>query len=140
MTMKMSSEGRQLHYSELRRHLVRASQIANQPWDALGVEDDLYPHAVASSNLEVAAERLTSIILVRLFVLATPANTFKDLSTGTVCATLLQPRGLATETTSQITEHVVTELRSFVTVMLKGYNNVPYHNFKVSFTCINAYH
>lgn len=136
--MSASNGATQLHCSELRRHLVRASQIANQPWSALGVEDDLYPHAVATSNLEAAAERLTSLILVRLFVLASPINTFKDFSTGTVCETLLQPRGLTADIVGVITEQVVTELRSFVTVMLKGYNNVPYHNFKVSYTRTTA--
>lgn len=120
--------------SELRRHVVRASRMSSQTWCELGISDDLYPHAVASSSIEVTAECVTSLLLIRLVVLATPRNVFKDQSTSSICQTLLEPRCITSLVPVVITESVIQELRAFVLSMLRGYNNVPYHNYK------HAYH
>lgn len=136
--MNLGEETQQSFPSELRRHIIRASQIAGQHWSVLGVDDDLFPHAIASDSVEVTAEYVTSLLLVRLLVLASEGPEFKDYSTASVCETLLGTFYLTSAVPQSINENVVRELRTFVRAMLHGYNDVPYHNFKVrkhSTTC-----
>ena len=130
--MNIDEDVHQSFKSELRRHIVRASQIAAQHWLVLGADDDLYPHAKASDSVEITAECVTSVLLVRLVALATESPEFKDLSTASVCEKLLETFCVTSSFPQSINENLVRELRKFVMAMLRGYNDVPYHNFKVS--------
>jgi hypothetical protein len=109
---------------------VQALAITVQDWKELGRGED--PRVAASSNLEEAAERITALLLVRIVAILSPAGTFKDLSTTTIC------RAALNETKAwcpgQLTMETVQDLRTYVTRMLRTYHDLPFHNFR------HAYH
>lgn len=129
--MNLASHPQQSFQTELRRHILRASQISAQKWSLLGVEDDLHPDAIAPDSVEMTAESVTSLLLIRLLVLSSKQSDFEDFSTVSVCKTLLDCSSFSSAIPASITENALHQLRSFVRKMLHGYNDVPYHNFKV---------
>jgi hypothetical protein len=109
---------------------VHALALTVQDWKDLGRGED--PNVAASSSLEETAERITALLLVRIVAIISPSGTFKDLSTTTIC------RAALNETKAwcpgQLTMEIVQELRTFVTRMLRTYQDLPFHNFR------HAYH
>ena len=111
-----------------------ALQLTSQEWSQLGksetsIEADM-PEVVENTppifKTEELVERLTSLMLVRLLAVAAPPGTFPDLSTSTICRTVLvQP----TSWPESITLTVLEELRAYVTRIVEWYRPyVPYHN------------
>jgi hypothetical protein len=109
---------------------VQALAISRQDWKDLGRGED--PDIAASSSLEVTAERITALLLVRIVAILSPSGTYKDLSTTTICKVALKENKAWCP--GQLTIQTVQELRTLVTFMLKTYQDLPFHNFR------HAYH
>jgi 3'5'-cyclic nucleotide phosphodiesterase len=115
---------------ERRTHAAVALEITAQDWEVLGLSDGQYPNVEASSSLSVTADRITSVLVTRLVALAAPSHQFSDLSTTTICKRILRTHRINSVWPEAVTQTIVAELRTFVEVILKGYNLVPYHNFE----------
>jgi hypothetical protein len=116
--------------SNQKQHATLALEITEQDWSMLGLQDEACPNVATSASLELTAERITSLFLIRLVALAAPSHRFSDLSTTTICQTILSSRYVTSCWPETITETVIQELRCFVRVILGGYNKIPYHNFE----------
>jgi DNA-binding PadR family transcriptional regulator len=123
-------------HSDLRRHATMAMEITGQDWLMLGHGDELCPNVAASASLEVTTERVTSLLLIRLVAIVAPAHRFKDLSTTTICQTMLGSRYITSYWPETVTESVTRELRCFIRAIFQGYNRVPYHNFEHAYQVI----
>jgi len=99
--------------------------ITSQNWSELGFGDD--PSVASTTDINLVAERITAILLIRMVAWIEPPGTFCDLSTSTVCRELLsKPNSWP----SSLTEQIMEELKKYVRFILSGYNDVPYHNFE----------
>ena len=100
--------------------------IISQEWAQLGISDD--PVLSASSDQEAAVvEKITALLMIRIVAWIQPQGTFLDLSTTTICRKLLvKPESWP----NNITPEIIDQLRKYVEVILSGYNDVPYHNFR----------
>lgn len=101
----------------------------------LGLEDELCPNVAASNNQSIAAERIVSLILIRLVALATPSHQYCNLSTTCVCQTILRCHSMSCWPET-ITLNVIQQLQKYVTKILSGYRRVPYHNFEHAYQVI----
>ena len=101
----------------------------------LGLEDELCPNVTASNNQAIAAERIVSLILIRLVALAAPSHQYQNLSTTCVCQTILRSHSMSCWPDT-ITNLVIQQLQKFVTKILSGYRRVPYHNFEHAYQVI----
>jgi hypothetical protein len=96
-------------------------------WTELGLDSYTAP----SEDVEEMIDRITALFLIRTVAVASFSGEYPDHSTSSICRTaLMQDRTWP----ASVTPAVLAELRQFVSVMFKGYNQVPYHNFK------HAYH
>jgi hypothetical protein len=121
--------------STMRRYASLALEITEQEWSMLGLEDELCPNVAASNNQAIAAERIVSLILIRLVALAAPSHRYKNLSTTCVCQTIL--RGYSKSCwPDTITRTVIQQLQKYVTKILSGYRRVPYHSFEHAYQVI----
>ncbi len=99
--------------------------ITSQDWCQMGMGND--PSVSASSDLDVTAERITALLLIRIIAWIQPRGTFADLSTSSICRHIL----VRPDTWPQsITPLIMEQLQKYVQVILSGYNDVPYHNFE----------
>ena len=118
-----------------RRYARVARDITKQEWSTLGLEQtDFLDTDAASISLELTAERITSVLVVRLVALTAPSNTFSSLSTTCICNTLLCSKNLRAFWPEIVTDTIIRQLRQYVRTILQGYNDVPYHNYE------HAYH
>ena len=99
--------------------------ITSQAWGDTGLAND--PATAPSDDIDETATRITALLLVKICAWIMPRGMFTDLSTTTMCRSMLIKDSLWPE---QLTEEVVEELRNYVKSILLGYNEVPYHNFK----------
>lgn len=99
--------------------------ITSQDWSQMGLGND--PSVAASSDVKTTVERITALLLIRIIGWIQPRGTFTDLSTTTICRQLLIRPDAWPEV---ITLEVVSQLRNYVTVILDGYQDTPYHNFE----------
>ena len=104
--------------------------ITSQQWGDTGLANG-DPATAPSDCIEETTTRLTALLLIRIVAWIMPRGMFTDLSTTTICRSLLINNSLWPE---QLTEEVVGELKEYVRMMLSGYNPCPYHNFE------HAYH
>lgn len=104
--------------------------ITSQQWGDTGLANG-DPATAPSDSIEETTTRLTALLLIRIVAWIMPRGMFTDLSTTTICRSLLINDSLWPE---QLTEEVVGELKDYVRTMLTGYNPCPYHNFE------HAYH
>lgn len=102
-----------------------ALSLMVQDWSVLGLGDD--PSVAASSDVDVVVERVTALLLVRIVAVQSPLGTFSDLSTATICRTVMMKSQKWPES---ITPEIIEQLRDYVKKMLEGYKDVPYHNFE----------
>jgi hypothetical protein len=110
-------------------HATTALALMVQDWGTISLGTD--PDVKASSDVEVCIDRITALLTVRLAAIAAPLGTYPDLSIQNICRNvLLKNRDWPME----LTDEVLGQLREFVAKMLKGYKQVPYHNFE------HAYH
>ena len=103
--------------------------ITSQQWGDTGLAVD--PATAPSDSIEETTTRLTALLLVRIVAWVMPRGMFTDLSTTTICRSMLINDSLWPES---LTEEVVEELKDYVRTVLLGYNPCPYHSFK------HAYH
>lgn len=89
------------------------------------------PATAPSDSIEETTMRLTALLLIRVVAWVMPRGMFTDLSTTTICRSMLINNSSWPES---LTEEVVGELKEFVRAILLAYNAVPYHNFE------HAYH
>jgi hypothetical protein len=97
--------------------------LSTQDWNRLGFgeEGDLKP----TGDVEVLTHRCTALLLARCAAVVTPLGTYADLSTSTICKTVVKAGG---KWPKQLTYSFIEQLREFCRRMLKGYKEVPYHN------------
>jgi hypothetical protein len=100
--------------------------ITSQDWEQLGLGDD--PAVAASDDLDETVNRITALLLIRVAAWIQPRGAFSDLSTSTVCRTVLaEPKAWPSD---RLDQNVMDELKAYVKTILYGYQDVPYHNFK----------
>lgn len=129
--MKGDQDSQDPSIGEERRKYARvALDITEQDWEVLGLADHQCVNVEASSSLSVTADRITSLVVVRLIALAAPSHKFSDLSTTTICNRILQSHSIDSVWPEAVSQTVVKEIRTYVKEILKGYNSVPYHNFE----------
>ncbi|CAB9521249.1 cAMP-specific 3',5'-cyclic phosphodiesterase [Seminavis robusta] len=105
-------------------YAAMALAITSQDWTALGMDDD--PSVAPSSDLELTAERMVSLLLIRIVAIHAPKGRYQDLSTTAICRTSLMDG--QSEWPHPVNDTVIQELRQYVRKMLKDYRDVPYHN------------
>jgi hypothetical protein len=99
--------------------------LTSQVWETIGLGDD--PAVRASDNLEESVERLTALLLIRIAAWIQPRGTYLDLSTTTICRNALVDNSIWP---SALDHQVIGQLKQYVHVILAGYQDVPYHNYK----------
>lgn len=102
-----------------------ALAITQPEWSQLGVGDG--QNVTVATSFDETVERLTSLMLIRIAAWIQLPQTYKDLSTTTICQQIvsdsdLWPKGL--------TQQVMDEMKLYVETILKSYQKVPYHNFE----------
>jgi len=110
-------------------YIATALGITSQPWKDTGLAND--PATAPSDDMEETTNRITALILIRVCAWIMPRGMFTDLSTTTMCRSMLVNDSLWPE---ELTEEVVQEIKDYVKTILQGYNPTPYHNFR------HAYH
>ena len=99
--------------------------ITSQDWGDTGLAND--PATAPSDDKDETVNRITALLLIRICAWILPRGMFTDLSTTTICRSMLLNDTLWPE---QLNEEVIDELKEYVKTILLGYNDVPYHNFK----------
>mmetsp|Transcript_8331 Transcript_8331/g.17338 ORF Transcript_8331/g.17338 Transcript_8331/m.17338 type:complete len:523 (+) Transcript_8331:164-1732(+) len=99
--------------------------ITSQDWEDTGLTND--PATAPSDDIDETTTRITALLLIRICAWIMPRGMFTDLSTTTMCRSMLVNGSLWPE---ELTEEVIEELKEYVKTILLGYNEVPYHNFK----------
>jgi len=99
--------------------------ITSQCWKDTGLGFD--PATAPSDDIDETTNRITALLLIRICAWIMPRGMFTDLSTTTMCRSMLVNDSLWPE---QLNEEFVADLKDYVKGILLGYNDVPYHNFK----------
>ena len=103
-------------------------------WKKLGL--DTYDENLSEDALvDVLVERVTSLLLIRIvaYVLSRGADeyfdapAFADLSTSTICRTVLIERQPWSAYAPELTDDFLLQLKDFVRAILLGYKGTPYH-------------
>mmetsp|Transcript_6137 Transcript_6137/g.15178 ORF Transcript_6137/g.15178 Transcript_6137/m.15178 type:complete len:523 (+) Transcript_6137:60-1628(+) len=110
------------------RYIATALGITSQPWKDTGLAND--PAVAPSDNMEETTNRLTALILIRICAWVMPRGMFSDLSTTTICRSMLVNDSLWPK---ELTEDIVRELKGYINTILLGYNPLPYHSFRHSY-------
>jgi hypothetical protein len=93
-------------------------------WSELGVDDDEDDDVDLDDQElhETVKKRMTSILLIRLVALLTKNRAgFPDLSSSTICRTVLVQDQNWASYAPAITEEFLTQLKQFVSIILDGY-------------------
>jgi hypothetical protein len=96
-------------------------------WSELGVDDDEEDDVDLDDQVlhETVKKRMTSILLIRLVALLTKNRAgFPDLSSSTICRTVLVQDQNWAAYAPAITEEFLSELKQFVSIILDGYVRV----------------
>jgi 3'5'-cyclic nucleotide phosphodiesterase len=119
-----------------------ALALTVQDWTRLGLDDDDTTTEGNNSELcllESLVERVTSLLLVRIVAVLVKrkftadddtdriAQLFPDLSTSTICRTVLVHQRPWMAYAPEITDDFLRQLKSYVRTILMGYNDTPYH-------------
>lgn len=99
--------------------------ITSQEWGDTGFSND--PATAPSDDIDETATRITALLLIRICAWIQPRGLYADLSTTTICRSMLISDNLWPE---QLDDDVINEVKEYVETILRGYNDVPYHNFK----------
>ena len=102
--------------------------ITSQKWGDTGLAID--PATAPSDSIEETTMRITALLLIRICAWIMPRGMFTDLSTTTMCRSMLINDSLWPEA---LTEDVVAQLKDYVQTILTGYNGLPYHSFHHSY-------
>lgn len=94
-----------------------------QEWSALGTTVD--PAVAPTPDVQVLTDRITALLLVRLVAVVSPLGSFPDLSIASICRNVLMKEKSWPD---EIDDKVISELREYVHRIIKGYQDVPYHN------------
>lgn len=103
----------------------KALGLTSQAWESIGLGDD--PSVVASVHLDEAVERLAALLLIRIAAWIQPRGTYADLSTTTICRSVLLEHSAWP---SSVDRETMNQLQQYVKTILEGYQDVPYHNFQ----------
>ena len=109
----------------INRYIGIALGITSQDWRDTGLSND--PATAPSDDVDETATRITALLLIRIVAWIQPRGMFPDLSTTTICRSMLINNDLWPE---QLDDEAINEIKEYVTTILVGYNDVPYHNFK----------
>jgi 3'5'-cyclic nucleotide phosphodiesterase len=103
-------------------------------WNRLGL--DTYDENLNEEELiDILVERVTSLLLIRIvaYILSRGADeyfdapAFADLSTSTICRTVLIEEKPWTEYAPELTDEFLQQLKNFVRTIIVGYKGTPYH-------------
>lgn len=102
--------------------------LTAEDWSKLGVDDDEDDEDVDLDNQDLhesLKQRMTSLLLVRLVaLLAKERDAFPDMSSSTICRTVLVQEHHWAAYAPAITEDFVSELKKFVSIILDGYVSI----------------
>jgi len=107
------------------RYIGIALGITSQDWSDTGLSND--PATAPPDDVDEAAIRITALLLIRIVAWIQPRGVYTDLSTTTICRSMLINNNLWPE---QLDDEAINEVEEYVKTILVGYNDVPYHNFK----------
>eukprot|EP00980_Cylindrotheca_fusiformis_P019950 scaffold7025_cov123-Cylindrotheca_fusiformis.AAC.9 len=102
-----------------------ALSITRPEWSQLGAGGASDPSV--AGNLNETIDRLTSLLLIRIAAWIQVSQTYTDLSTTTICQEIMTSSDLWPKS---LTKQVMDEMKLYVGTILKGYREVPYHNFE----------
>jgi len=102
--------------------------ITSQEWGSTGLAND--PATAPSDDIEETTTRITALLLIRICAWIVPRGMFSDLSTTTMCRSMLIKNNLWPYS---LDEEIVKQLRDYVKTILLGYNPMPYHSFRHSY-------
>ena len=108
-----------------------ALKLIRQEWSKLSLAEDTGGKpadraTAATAELEVLVERVKALLLVRIVACVATPGMFPDSSTTMICTTSIRKK--RSSWPEQITSQVMQQLHVFVTRILSGYKDVPYHN------------
>lgn len=113
-----------------------ALDLTDQDWTRLGL-DPGNENLNDADLLDSLVERVTSLLLVRVVAVLVNgtigAPVFADLSSRTICRTVLMQQKPWIAYAPQITSDFLQQLRSYVRTILAGYNDTPYHSKEHAF-------
>jgi hypothetical protein len=97
--------------------------LTAEDWSRLGVDDDEEDVELDNQAYhETLKKRLTSMLLIRLVaLLAKNRSVFPDLSSSTICRTVLVQDNTWAAYAPAITEEFLSQLKGFVSTVLDGY-------------------
>lgn len=104
-------------------YAATALALSIQDWDQLSLGDD--PTTRATADFELMVDRVTALMLVRITAVVSPLGTYQDLSISNICRRVMMKSKPWPE---KITDSVLKQLREYVTRILQGYKDNPYHN------------
>jgi hypothetical protein len=120
--------------SGLPPYAATALALTVTDWNRLGL--DTYDENLNEDELvDILVERVTSLLLIRVvaYVLSRGADeyfdapAFADLSTTTICRTVLIESKPWSEYAPELTDEFLEQLKQFVRTILVGYKATPYH-------------
>ena len=120
--------------SSLPPYAATALALTVTDWNRLGL--DTYDENLNEDELvDILVERVTSLLLIRIvaYVLSRGADeyfdapAFADLSTSTICRTVLIENRPWSEYAPELTDEFLLQLENFVRTILVGYKGTPYH-------------
>lgn len=120
--------------SSLPPYAATALALTVTDWNRLGL--DTYDENLNEDELvDILVERVTSLLLIRIvaYILSRGADeyfdapAFADLSTSTICRTVLIEDKPWTEYAPELTDEFLHQLKQFVRTILVGYKGTPYH-------------
>jgi 3'5'-cyclic nucleotide phosphodiesterase len=120
--------------SSVPSYAATALALTVTEWNQLGL--DTYDENLSESDLvNVLVKRVTSLLLIRIvaYVLSRDideyfdASAFADLSTSTICRTVLVEQKPWHEYAPELTDEFIDQLESYVRTILTGYKETPYH-------------
>jgi hypothetical protein len=106
-----------------------ALALTIQDWSELSLGED--PVTAATDDRDLAVERVTALLVMRVVACVAPSGTFPDWGTSQMCRMILQREKSWPEA---VGDKVITQVHNYVKRILKGYKDVDYHSFE------HAYH
>lgn len=114
-------------------YAATALELIVPDWKDLGLDPDEKDLHLSDTQLfDSLVERMTSLLLVRIVAMLIDdkdkdKKVFEDLSTSTICRTVLMQDQPWSAYAPSVTDEFVAQLVAFVRTILMGYNDTPYH-------------
>jgi hypothetical protein len=109
-------------------HVATALALTVQDWNHLGIDPEGRYADLSDADLQgLMVERATALLLIRIVAILRPRD-FADLSSSTICRTILVTEEKPwCAVAPEITHTMIQQLRHFVQSIFDGYRDTPYH-------------